>query len=248
MGEEGGVNLHCFVGNNAIFAIDPLGQAVYIVVAGTDRVQRDLSNQIRSKYSAALRYVYAALSSLESLSQRDYNRLRKCGKVYFDGKPYKGSFKSYKKLVIRELNSCLIFAPTYSSSIKALDGNLLVGNESWDQVVYVIHGNYQRYPGLNGTVTYAPQVLVQFTDGYRDQKQVLAEVRRHMRVKDGEEVIASCGQTWNDRDQNNRKQEALLYDMPKLKLRRSSENWLKDLVDRPILDYTPFRVRRKILR
>ena len=234
--EKGGLNLYEAMDNATLSSIDYLGQAVYLTLAGIDPGRR-LFSSCKLKMTMALRCTLKALIDLTKLTEADYRCLQRRSAVKFDGRIYTGTLAEYRNLIRHELDSQVVEEASFAGSVGAMRRMTSYTVNSFDQVVYVIHGCFRR-----SGVGYDPLVQVHYSDGYRGQQATLSTIYS-ITPPQGSNLVISCGQTWNGIDANHHL-ERIIIDQPELKLKTSC--FFLDLFRNPELDYKPLKIRREI--
>ena len=98
--EEGSLNLTSFVDNNAISAIDPLGDMMVVILAGREMSRQHRASafkQTQNHMQLALQESRRLYKRLEKFSEATYNCLRDKGKVFFGTTRFNGSLDEFRK-------------------------------------------------------------------------------------------------------------------------------------------------------
>lgn len=229
IGEEGGLGLYTFCENNAIVNVDPMGHAVYLVLAGLDNNDNVFTNQ-KNVMANSMRTAIKSLKLLNLLTERQYECLKRKKAVRFNDQPFAGTFDEYKKLIKHELKSCVMVCHDYGESLTSIRTLASQMDKSWDYLVYFAHGGNGRRWGV--------RTILSFSDGTYDQHEALNEVSRNMISMIGSKLVISCYQTWDGRGGTPLHSETISHKTPHFRFYPSGPN--------AIINYTTHRVMKGI--
>jgi hypothetical protein len=189
--EEGGVNLYAFCSNDGVAITDSLGQAVFLVLAGLESPRHTIFPRQQKIMGDAMRTALSALTKLNSVTEKQYDCLKKKRRVFFNRQLYSGTLTDYRNLLRHELKSQVKTCPNYFDSVWSVWTMSSQVSKDWDYLVYLAHGG-------NGA-PWRLRTVVKFLDGTYDQHTALNYVSYYMRPSMGSKFIISCYQTWNGR-------------------------------------------------
>ena len=227
--EDGGIGLYTFCENNAIAQVDPLGNAVFLVLAGLDNSENVFERQ-KMVMANAMRTVFTSLSLLNSLTERQYECLKRKNAVLFNDQPFSGTLDEYKKLIRHELKSRVKVSQTYRDSVLTIWSMANEMEKPWDYLVYFAHGSNGQKWGI--------RTALKFSDGIYDQRAALEEVSRNMISQVGTKLVISCFQTWDGQGGTPLHSETIFHRGPHFRFNPSGPN--------AIINYTTHKVMKGI--
>ena len=201
--EDGGDNLYAFCGNNGVSMVDSFGKAVFLVMNRED----DVYEQNIAKCKEV---VNKALSILDKMGKRHFDKLVSCSKIAFNGELFFGSFVEFRQLISRELLSCVHVESQYSPSIANLQTVARKADQSYDLVAYCAHGSIWE--------TDKSKVSVFFSDCILPQSSVIEAATKAMSSAKGAKMVISCYQTWDGKSDATKTKERLKLYTPGFKM------------------------------
>ena len=229
IGESGGLGLYSFCENNGIVKVDPLGHAVYLVLAGME-YRANVFEKQKNNMATAMRTARQALVDLSSLTEKQFRCLKRKRAVFFNQHHFSGTLEEYKKRIEHELKSYVRVCRSYSESVSTIRHMANQVEKDWDCLVYFAHGSDGQRLGL--------QTMLSFSEGNYDQRAALDEVSRNMISSVGSKLVISCYQTWDGHGAKPLHVETITHEFPRAKFIVSGA--------KTILSYTTHKITRGV--